>query len=59
MRHRIPVIILISGLWLCTPPPESYVVIALLLWLNQKRTRAFRHCRLYRGINQADAFSDI
>lgn len=38
MRNRIPVTILISGLWLMTPPPGSYVVIALLLWLSRERS---------------------
>ena len=38
MRNRIPVTILISTLWLMTPPPQSYVVIAatVLSRENQK-----------------------
>ena len=34
---RVPLTIIISALWLMTPAPESYVVIGLLLWLNQTR----------------------
>ena len=36
---RIPLILLIAALYSLTPPPQSYVVIALLLWLNQKIAR--------------------
>jgi hypothetical protein len=34
--RRFPLILLIAGLWLCMSPPQSYVLIGLLLWLYTK-----------------------